>query len=271
MSLLSERLQQLRGRGGKALIPFLVAGDPDLETSRSLLIELARGGAAAIEVGVPFSDPAADGPTIQRAAERALAHGTRLSDVLELGRDVFRETGVPLVLFSYLNPLLQYGLQKLVDELSGSGFSGVLVTDLPHEESEAFDRMLAARDIALIPLVAPTTTDVRLEAIVSRSRGFVYAISRSGVTGAADRTPKDARALVARVRRYTDSPVAVGFGISSAGQVAEVWTYADAAIIGSALVSQIEKHSNTNDLLEHVRNYFASLQPSEVPNVNRNA
>ena len=271
MSLLSERFQQLRASGSKGIVPFLVAGDPTLEASRNVMLELARGGATTIEVGVPFSDPAADGPTIQRSAERALANGVRLRDVLDVSRDVFRETGVPLVLFSYLNPLLQFGLRKLVDELPSCGISGVLVTDMPHEECRLFDRMLAERDIDLIPLVAPTTTDERLKAIVQDARAFIYAISRSGVTGAADRSPKDASVLVDRVRRFTDIPVAVGFGISNAAQVADVWSYADAAVVGSALVSQIETHSNSDRLLQEVREFFASLRPTEVPDVNRHA
>lgn len=261
MSRIDEAFQNLRAEGRRGFIPYITVGDPDLDTSRALIVELARAGATLIELGVPFSDPVADGPTIQRAAERALRHGVGLKDVLRILTEARRETDVPVILFSYFNPLLQFGVERLADECVRAGADGVLATDLVPEESADFNAVLARRDLDQIFLVAPTTSDARLRMIAKRARGFVYAVSRAGVTGARDELSSEAVRLVERVRGVTDLPVAVGFGISTAAQVADVWAYADAAVVGSALVSEIEKHAVAPDLVARVGAFARSLLP----------
>jgi tryptophan synthase alpha chain len=252
---------RLRSEGRRGFIPFITAGDPDLETTRALVVGLARAGAKIIELGVPFSDPVADGPTIQRSSERALRRGVGLSDVLAVVADARRETDVPIVLFGYFNPLLQFGVERFAEEAARAGADGVLVTDLVPEESADFNASLARRGLDQIFLVAPTTSDARLRSIAARASGFVYAVSRAGVTGARTELSDDASRLVARVREVSDLPVAVGFGISTAEQVSEVCTYADAAVVGSALVAEIEKHEGRADLVERVGNFARALLP----------
>jgi tryptophan synthase alpha chain len=262
VSRISEAFKNLRAAGRHGFIPYITVGDPDLETSRALIVELARVGATLIELGVPFSDPVADGPTIQRAAERALRHGVGLADVLRTLADARRETDVPVILFSYFNPLLQFGVEHLADECVRAGVDGILATDLVPEEAADFNSILTRRGLDQIFLVAPTTSDARLRMIAERASGFVYAVSRAGVTGARDELSTEAERLVARVRGLTELPVAVGFGISTASQVADVWAYADAAVVGSALVSEIEKHNGSPDLVARVGDFARSLLPN---------
>jgi tryptophan synthase alpha chain len=260
-SRLGEAFKNLRGAGRRGFIPFITAGDPDLETTRALLVELARAGATVVELGVPFSDPVADGPTIQRSSERALRRGVRLSDVIELLADARRETDVPVILFSYFNPLLRYGVERLAADAARAGADGVLVTDLVPEESADFGAALARHGLDQIFLAAPTTSDARLRMIAERASGFVYAVSRAGVTGARTDLSVEAARLVERVRGVTDLPVAVGFGVSTAAHVAEVWRYADAAVVGSALVSEIEKHADDPEIVARVGAFARSLLP----------
>jgi len=226
------------------------------------MIELANVGATLIELGIPFSDPMADGPVIQRASERALRHGFGLSEILDLVRDVRKQTSVPIVLFSYFNPLLQFGLEKLVREAEHAEIDGILVTDLTPEEAGRFSAMLRAHEIDLIFLVAPTSTDERLRMIAARASGFIYAVSRAGITGAREAVSAEAEQLVNRVRTVSDLPVAVGFGISKAEHVAEVWRYADAAVVGSAIVKMIEDKSGNGDLVREIGQFTASLIPA---------
>lgn len=261
MSRIGAAFKKLRADGRRGFIPYITVGDPDLETSRALIVELARAGATLIELGVPFSDPVADGPTIQRAAERALQNGVGLSDVLQTLAEARRETDVPVILFSYYNPLLQFGVERLADECVRAGVDGILATDLVPEESAEFNAVLNGRGLDQIFLVAPTTRDARLSMIAERASGFVYAVSRAGVTGARDEMSDEARRLVERVRGVTELPVAVGFGISTPAHVADVWAYADAAVVGSALVSEIEKQSGHPDLVAHVGAFTRSLLP----------
>lgn len=261
MSRIADAFTRLKADGRGGFIPFITAGDPDLETTRALLIELARAGATIIELGVPFSDPMADGPVIQRASERALRHPFGLAEILELTASVRRETDVPVVLFSYFNPLLQYGMERLSREARGAGIDGVLVTDLVPEEAEEFGATLRAGGLDLIFLVAPTSTDARLQMVAERASGFIYAVSRAGVTGARSEMSSDAEQLVARVRKVSDLPVAVGFGISNAKQVADVWRYADAAVVGSALVAEIERAAGTPDIVRRVGAFARGLLP----------
>lgn len=243
---MTTRLQQafksLREAGRKGVVPFITAGDPNLETTYELLVAMARGGATAIELGMPFSDPAADGPVIQRACERALARGVKLNGVIEVAGRAAQVTGVPIVLFSYLNPLLRHGLEKLAQDAAGAGLAGVLVTDLPAESAQGFSLALQRRGLDLVSLVAPTSTAHRIAQIAEHATGFLYAISVTGVTGTRQQLSADAAALITRIRGVTDLPVAVGFGISNAEQARETWAQgADAVIVGSAIVKRIEE------------------------------
>jgi tryptophan synthase alpha chain len=259
MSRIGETFASLKrvGRGG--LIPFITAGDPDLPTTERLLIELAAAGADIIELGVPFSDPVADGETIQRASERALRKGVTVRDALTCARNARQRINVPIVLFSYFNPLLQFGEEQLAHTASKAGVDAVLVTDLIPEEAESWTQTLLGQGLDPIFLVAPTTSDERLAHIAQQARGFIYAVSRAGVTGARDQMTRDAEALVNRVRAVSDLPVAVGFGISTPEQVRSVWRFADAAVVGSAIVSEIEKLGDSPDLVKRVGDFARSL------------
>lgn len=261
MSRIREKFGELKREGRSGFIPFITAGDPDLATTELLLVELANSGADIIELGVPFSDPVADGEVIQRASERALQNRTSARDVLTCVTNVRQHTIVPVVLFSYFNPLLQFGHEQFATAASQAGIDGVLVTDLIPEEAGSWTATLLRRQVDPIFLVAPTTSDGRLAQIAERVRGFIYAVSRAGVTGERDEMPRDAEMLVKRVRAVSDLPVAVGFGISSAEQVRAVWRFADAAVVGSAIVRQIESLSDQPDLVKRVGEFARSLVP----------
>jgi tryptophan synthase alpha chain len=259
MSRIAAAFQDLKTTGRKGFIPFITAGDPDLETTGQLLIELARGGATLIEVGVPFSDPMADGPTIQRASERALRHGFGTADIFATIAAAQAEAPVPIVLFSYFNPLLRYGVERLAKDAKASGVDGVLVTDLIPEEAAEFSSALREQDIDTIFLVAPTSTETRLQLVAKRASGFIYAVARAGVTGASNEMTGDAELLVGRMRKFSTLPIAVGFGISTREQIADVWRYADAAVVGSAIVAEIEKSNGGADTSRRVSEYVLSL------------
>src|SRR6267143_1249213 len=238
---ISKRFAELRAFGELGIVAYIVAGDPSLDASLKYVLALAEAGADVIELGVPFSDPLADGPTIQRGTERALKAGATLAGVLDLVRRIRESSQVPLVLFSYYNPILQMGLEKFASAAAIAGADGVLVTDLTPEESEDYRRILAVHHLDSIFLGAPTSTDDRLAKIAACSSGFLYLISRTGVTGAKDVLPDDLPALLRRARSATKLPIAVGFGISLPGHVSVLGGLADAAVVGSALVSEIEK------------------------------
>jgi len=243
---ISKRFADLRATGELGIVAYLVAGDPSFDATLKYVLALAEGDADIIELGVPFSDPLADGPTIQRAAERALKAGATLAGVLALIRRIRQSSQVPLVLFSYYNPILQMGLEKFASAAASAGADGVLATDLTPEESEDYRRILAAHHLDTIFLGAPTSTDDRLAKISACSSGFLYLISRTGVTGAKDALPDDLPALLRRARGVTQLPIAVGFGISLPGHVSVLGGLADAAVIGSALVSEIEKATSVD-------------------------
>lgn len=241
MGRIEAAFSELKRQGRKGFIPFITAGDPDLQTTEELLIELSRAGATVIELGVPFSDPMADGPVIQRASERALKHGIAVADVLGVVANVRRSVETPIILFSYFNPLLQFGMKRLANEASAAGIDGVLVTDLSPEEAGEFESELRANDLDMIFLIAPTSTDERLKLVAQHARGFIYAVSRAGVTGVRTSVSSEAEKLVNRMRQFSSLPIAVGFGISTRDQVKDVQRYADAVVIGSAIVSEIER------------------------------
>ena len=263
MGRIEARFADLNRGGRRALIPFITAGDPDLGTTELLLAELARAGADLIEVGVPFSDPVADGPVIQRASERALQNGVTLAAVLGCLAASRHRIEIPIVLFSYFNPLLQFGLERLASEARSAGVDGILVTDLVPEEASDWEKILQANAIDPIFLVAPTTSDARLKQITARARGFIYAISRTGVTGAREEMTGAAEALVRRVRDCTGLPVAVGFGVTTARHVRDVWRYADAAVVGSAIVQEIERCDSNDEVVRRVGEFVRGLLRTE--------
>jgi tryptophan synthase alpha chain len=226
-----------------ALVAYVTCGDPDLATTRDVILAAIEAGASIIELGVPFSDPLADGPVIQRASERALKHGTSLQQVLTLASEIREHSqSVGLVIFSYLNPILRMGLAKFCQVARLAGVDGTLITDLPIEEAAEYLREARKNDLATIFLAAPTSTDHRLQMIAKVSTGFIYAISRTGVTGARQEMTGDAKALVKRIRRFSKLPIAVGFGISTPDQFAAVGKFAEGAVVGSAIVQIIEQN-----------------------------
>jgi tryptophan synthase alpha chain len=242
MSRIGERFRRLREQGRKGFVGFVTAGDPSLDRTVEVAGEMERAGVDVLELGVPFSDPLADGPIIQRSSERALARGVTLARVLEAVRRIRKRSDLPLVLFSYFNPLLRYGLPALAREAAAAGVDGVLVTDLPPEEADGWLEAARGAGLDTVFLAAPTSPDERLRRVTEASRGFVYAISRTGVTGERDALSDDARPLLARIKALTAEPVALGFGISSPGQVAAAASVADAVVVGSALVRFLEEH-----------------------------
>jgi tryptophan synthase alpha chain len=247
---ISRRFAELRDSGEMGIVAYITAGDPSFSATLRFVVAMAEAGVDVIELGVPFSDPLADGPTIQRASERALKNGATLSRVIALVREIRKPNSpaneVPIVLFSYYNPVFQMGLEKFAAAASAAGADGVLITDLTPEESEDYRRIMAAHHLDTVFLGAPTSTDERLEKIAECSSGFLYLISRTGVTGAKDVLPDDLPALLRRARNVTQLPIAVGFGISLPGHVSVLGGLADAAVVGSALVSEIEKATAKN-------------------------
>jgi tryptophan synthase alpha chain len=239
-SRITARFRDLAAHGEMGLVAYITAGDPTLAASEQIALAAAEAGADVIELGVPFSDPVADGPTIQRASERALRAGATLKGVIDLARKIRKHSNVPLVLFSYYNPLLQMGTEKFAAAAADAGVDGALATDLTPEESVEYRKVLRAHNLDTIFLVAPTSTDQRIEQIARVSSGFLYLISRTGVTGAREALPEDLPALVRRVRKFTSLPIAVGFGISLPTHVTVLGGIADAAVVGSALVREVE-------------------------------
>jgi tryptophan synthase alpha chain len=260
MSRLSDTFTRLRASGSPGLVTYVTAGDPDLRRTEGIIAALDRAGADVLEVGVPFSDPLADGPVIQRATERALAAGTTLSQVLDLVARMRSSVKAPIVIFSYANPILRLGAERVADRAREAGVDGVLVLDLPVEEADEFRNMLTVRGIDTILLLSPTTTDTRLRRAAALGSGFLYAISRLGVTGARDRIADGAQEMVDRIRRVSDLPVALGFGISRPEHVREVGQWADAAVVGSALVNVIAEAGASADLNRRVEEYVRWLK-----------
>ena len=240
MNRITEKFNRLKTANRGGFIPFIVAGDPNLETTKKLILELSKQDVSVIELGIPFSDPVADGVTVQASGERALRNRISVKSILKIVAEVRAEKcETPIILFGYFNPVLQFGLEKFALEAKESGVDGVLITDLISEEAGKFRGLLAENELALIMLAAPTSNDERLKKIVENADGFIYAVSRAGVTGARTELSGDAKTLVERLRKFTDLPIAVGFGISNAAQVAETWKYADAAVVGSAIVAEM--------------------------------
>ena len=239
MTRIGKRFELLKEAGRTGFVAYITAGDPNLATTRRLVPELERRGVDVLELGVPFSDPLADGPEIQRASQRALRHRVSIGDVLNLVQDLRRETEIPIVLFTYFNPMHRFGLARLVDRAAETGVDGILALDLPPEEAADYKRLMAERGLDTVFLIAPTSREDRIRRIASYTSGFVYYVSRTGVTGERQRMEETLGARVAAIRRHTSLPVAVGFGISTPQQSGEVAGYADAIVVGSAIVRRI--------------------------------
>jgi tryptophan synthase alpha chain len=263
------RFQQLARSGELGLVAYLTAGDPTLEASESIVLAAAEAGADIIELGVPFSDPLADGPTIQRASERALRSGTNLAGILGLVQKLRAKTDVPLVLFSYFNPILQMGIEPFASAAARAGADGVLATDLTPEEASEYRATLRAAGLDTIFLAAPTSTDARLERIAESSSGFLYLISRMGVTGAKEALPEDLPALVRRTRARTRLPIAVGFGISLPTHVTALGGLADAAVVGSALVAEVERAGSAAAAAQAVGERVRALKEAARHGISR--
>jgi tryptophan synthase alpha chain len=270
-----EQFKKLKNENRGGFIPFIVAGDPDLETTKKLILEIAERGTDVIELGIPFSDPVADGVTIQTSAERALRNKFGVGEILNVVSEV-RNSGceTPVILFSYFNPVLQYGLENFAENAVKSGVDGVLITDLIPEEAEEFYKILTQKNLSLIMLAAPTSSDKRLKKICEKAGGFVYAVSRAGVTGARNEMSNDAKTLVERLRNFTDLPVAVGFGISNREQVLETQKYADAAVVGSAIVAEIikltpEPDKVPEDFVKRIGEFVGNLLPKNQNAIER--
>ena len=260
MRRIGRKFRELSATKAKAFIPFIMAGDPDLEATVRLVPELERAGSHVIELGIPFSDPVADGPTIQRAASRALRHRYGFADYLWAVKEIRKTSEVPLLLFSYFNPVFQYGLEALARDARAAGVDGVLITDITPEEGDQYCACMDQNELDSVFLVAPTSSDERIEKIAACSRGFVYVVSRTGVTGAQQDVSESVLPTVTRVRSHTRLPVAVGFGISRPEHVRAVWEVADGAVVGSAIVSEMEKARNIQELPQQIANFCRRLK-----------
>ncbi len=260
MTRIEKRFAQLKSEKRHAFIPYITAGDPTRDITRDLIFGLEKAGADIIELGVPFSDPIADGPVIQRATERALGQKMTMRKVLELATEVRRQSQIPMVLFSYYNPIFRYGLKNLAKDAASAGFDGVLATDLTVEESEEYRAVMKAAGLNTVFLAAPTSSPERLKLTAQASTGFLYAVSRTGVTGETQKLSPDLQGFLRELRRYTKSPIAVGFGISQPEHVRAVWEEADAAIVGSAIVREIELNAGRADLVDRVSQFTKWLR-----------
>ena len=260
MGRIAEAFSRMRATQQPGLVAYVTAGDPDLARTAEILVALADSGADVLEVGIPFSDPLADGPVIQRASERALASGATLRGVLKMIRETRARISAPIVLFTYANPILRMGEAAFVSQAAEAGVDGVLVLDLPVEEAGPFRKHLAGAGLDPIFLLSPTTTDARVRAAADLGSGFLYVISRLGVTGARDEVASDAASLVARIKAQTDLPLALGFGISTPEQVAQVGRWADAAVVGSALVNVIAEYGDGPDVAGRAGAYVRWLK-----------
>ncbi len=256
---IGQRFEDLRKVGRTGFVAYITAGDPDLNTTHQVVLELDRRGVDVLELGVPFSDPLADGPVIQEASQRALAAGATLEGVLSMVADVRTETEIPIVLMTYYNPIHRYGVERFVKRAADVGVDGVLMLDLPPEEGGDYKAQMDVHGLDTIFLVTPTTRDDRIELIASHTRGFVYYVSRTGVTGERDSMADEIQNKVSAICRYTDMPVAVGFGISTPEHVSEIARYADAVVVGSAIVRRVGEYQGDADLVSKVGTFVGSL------------
>ena len=259
MNRIEAKFKELKKRKKTALIPFITAGDPDLKTTKALVLEMEKRGADIIELGVPFSDPIADGPTIQEADIRSLKHKTSLNDVLKMVKDLRKKSEVPLILMTYYNLLYNYGIERFTVQAKKSGVDGVIAADLPIEEADELKRYARKNNLDTIFLASPTSPPQRLKLIAKETKGFIYYVSLTGVTGARKKLPEDLIFSLKRLKRFTKKPIAVGFGISKPEHIRKIRRYADGAVVGSAIVSIIEKNLKSKDLVKKVGDFVGRL------------
>lgn len=259
MNRITQRFDDLKKAGVPAFIPYITAGDPSLARTKELVLALEAAGCDIIELGVPFSDPVADGVVNQEAAHRALLRGASLRQIIAMVKELRARTQVPLVLFTYFNPVLVYGLEQFAADAADAGVDGVLCVDLPPEEASEYKRLLDARDIATVFLAAPTSTPARLALIATTATGFLYYVSRTGVTGEREAIESSVRQKVAEIRTHTTTPVAVGFGISTPAQAAEVAGFAEGVIVGSAIVRMVGELGDSDEMPSKVADFVRSL------------
>lgn len=259
MSRIDEKFKELRREGKKGFIAYLCAGDPEMETTYTLSRELGKRGIDILELGVPFSDPIADGPTIQKASERALRWGTSLPDILALVKRLREEVSFPIVLLSYYNPIYRYGIERFVNDSREAGVDGVIVPDLPLEEGEALKTASQQKGLDMIFLLSPTSSRERIRLISRSSSGFIYYVSLTGITGARTNLAKGIRDKIAEIRAITNKPVAIGFGVSTPAQARQAAEWVDAVIVGSAIIDVVERHLNQPDLISAVGDFTNHL------------
>ena len=262
MSRIQKRFEGLKSNSEKAMVAFITAGDPDLDTTRELFSAIEEGGADIIELGVPFSDPLADGPVIQAASQRSLKSGTTLKKIIQLVRDIRRSSQLPIVLMTSFNPVFVYGQEAFVEDAVEAGVDGVIIPDLPPEEAGDFDVLAQAKALDVIYLLAPTSTPDRIEMVGTRSRGFIYYVSLTGVTGARDSLAKDVEEKVTRIKQATSLPVLIGFGISGPQQAKAASECSDGVIVGSAIVRMIEEYSDPAERKEKLKCFVHSVKQS---------
>jgi len=261
VSRLGQRFAELKARGEKALICFVTAGDPDAERTAELVLTLARAGVDAVEIGLPFSDPLADGRSIQASSQRALLNGMTVPKALEIVRRIREQNAdIPLILMTYFNPILRYGLAQYAQDAANAGADAHIVTDLTPEEADEWKRLSEQNGLDTVFLLAPTSTPERVGVVAALSTGFVYCVSRTGVTGAQSDIPPELEAVVERIQAGTDAPVCVGFGISQPEHVRQICAFADGAVVGSSLVDLIHTYKDDPKLLDQVFDYAASLK-----------
>jgi len=260
MNRIDKTFKNLASKGNKAFIPFITAGDPSLDITRSLILRLESAGADIIELGIPFSDPIADGPSIQKASLRALENNTSLKDIIGMVSDLRKDTQIPIVLMGYYNPIYKYGVDCFVNDAVKSGIDGVIVADLPPEEASELISPAMVHGLATIFLVAPTSTPERVKLIAETSTGYIYCVSTTGVTGAREKVSDTLEPMIKMIREYTDKPISVGFGVSTSDQAREVSKMSDGVIIGSAIVNLIEKYKDDPEkMLVSVEEFASSI------------
>ena len=256
---IEERFKELKKQGKKAFIPFITAGDPDLATSKALVLELEKRGADIIELGVPFSDPLAEGPVIQRSSQRALEKGTSPPKILSLVRELRQETETPIVLMGYYNPIFKFGERQFIERASQAGVDGLIIVDLPPEEAHFLLKEVKKNNLVLILLLTPVSSEDRIKLVCQKSQGFIYCVAYTGITGDEKREDKNLRDLVTKVHSLTSTPVGIGFGISSPSEAKKTVSLAEAVIVGSAIVKKIEKYQESKALVKEVGDFAESL------------
>lgn len=259
MNRIEKKFKDLKKRKKKAFIAYITAGDFGLPVTKRLILLLDKCGVDIIELGVPFSDPIADGTTIQAASERALKRGTTLSGIIKLVGGLRISTNIPIVLMSYFNPIFKYGLRKFVSDCERNGIDGVIVPDLPPDEADELIAASRGKNFSVIFLLSPTSTKERIKLVAKKSKGFIYYVSLTGITGARKRLPKELISQLRLVKRYTDKPIGVGFGVSLPIQIRQICKVADGVIVGSAIVKIIERYTGKKNMIEAVGSYVKGL------------